>query len=198
MTSDIIHVSLNKLPSSIKSTRFYGILNDKYIKKGRNVNIPIPADVYAKELVLSTVYDMIPAIDALYQFTGEIDEKNYDFIYQNKEVIQHHIERLKELHEDNQFLKEIILLIGYSSPAVLLFEIIENDYDNLLRYCLSKDIIRFDYKNICLTLAKKGKCKCLKIMHSFGAIIDRDVLDIAVKYKNEECVNYIIFYTDVE
>ena len=195
---DVVHVSLNKLPSSIKTTRFYNILNDKYTKKGRDVKIPLPSNVYAKELILSTVYDMIPTVDALYQLTGEIDEKNYEFIHMNKETVWPRIEYLKTLYSGNSFLNECVLLLGSTSPSLLLFETIENDYDNLLKYCVSRDLIHIDYKNICVTLARKGKYKCLKYMHSIGATINKDVLDAAIKHKSEDCVDYIIFYANVE
>lgn len=194
--TDIVHVRLSKLPSSIKSTQFYNLLKNKHIKKDSDVKIPIPADIYAKELIMSTVYDMIPAVDSLFKLTGEIDEKNYDFIYENRASILPHVQNFKVMYQDNIFVNEITLLLENSGS--LLFEIIENDYVNLLKYCISKELLFINYDDICVVLAKKGKYQCLKYMHSIGATLDKRSLDIAIKNKCEECVNYILFYTDVE
>ena len=196
--SEIVHVSINKVPSSIKTTHFYNILKDKYIKRGRDVDIPIPADLYAKELVISTLYDMIPTLESLFQFTGDIDEKNYDFVYENRDIIRPHIESVQKTYPNSTFLDEIVLLITHTNTSMLLYEIIENDYVNLLKYCLSKELIFVDYENICVLLAKKGKYECLKYMYSIGATVDKQVLDMAIKFNHEECVNYIVFYTNVE
>lgn len=194
----VVHVSITKFPSSLKNTEFYNILEKKYVKKGRDVKVPIPTELYKNELIISTVYDMVPTIEALSELTGNIDDKNYDFILQNKEAIHPHIEILKKLYPDNKFLKEIIVLVEYINSSILLFEIIENDYVNLLKYCITKDLVYIDYENICPLLVKKGKYLCLKYLHSIGAILDKRSLDVAIKYKSDECVDYIIFYTDVE
>lgn len=196
--SDVVLIPISQLPSSIKTTHLYSILHKKYSKKGRDIEIPIPSAVYKKELVLSTVYDMIPTVESLYQLTGSIDYKHYDFIFENRDIIRPCLQSLKQLYPDNFFLGEINLLLEPISPSLLLLEIIENDYVDLLKYCVSKHLVDIAYENLSTLLARKGKQKCIKYLHSAGINFDKRVLDTAIKYQNETCIDYIVFYTDVE
>ena len=145
--SDIIFVSLNTFPTTLKNTQFYKSIYKNHEMK--NPKIPLPMSIYKNEMNLSTLYDMcsiLLELDKIMPNSNALD-KNYDFILQNKISIKPYLKKLKIKFESFSFIDEIEILIDTDEEEIL-DKIIIGNHIQLLEYCLIRNLFNITSQKV--------------------------------------------------
>lgn len=135
---NIIFIEIDKIPDTLKNKKIYKILLNNFKKDIKHQIIPFPLDLYKKELIISSLINLIYTIEYVYNTEKVIPIMNYEFALFYKDIIIKYIDYLKKIYPNSIYLREIDVLINSKSLDELYHYIADNNYLNLLKYVIYK------------------------------------------------------------
>jgi len=139
-TNDIIYISLNEIPDTLKKSKIYKILSDTH---KNNPQIPILREVYERESILSNFMNLSYVIQKL---SSSIDtsyippDVNYEFVIKNKDILLPHLINMVKQFPQLKYIQEITLLLTVPREK-LLKKILKYEHIHLLNYCIKNDLL---------------------------------------------------------
>ena len=157
--SDLISISIEKIPDWLKDSIFYQNLDKE------DIFIPIPKDKFKNEIKINNIDDLYKYLEIVrYWMIINCPYEIYDYIKLNQNIID--LSYIKENFYDLPFFDEFIILCSTENNNDKYFickESAKKGFLNLLKYA-HKNGYHW-YEDTCSLAAVKGHLECLKYAH---------------------------------
>lgn len=203
--NDVIMIHLNEFPETLKNTKIYKILKEKYTIL--NPLIPMMRDIYERETIVSNIIDMYYIINQLKEISPHNISSNvhFDFILKNKHVITPYVSYLLTVSNDiniyknsqtiSEYIYDISLLL-MTPREKLIKKIIKNKRTKLFDYCIESNLIENNIYTISEISVKYDNIELFKNYYYLeNEILSnnnlKNVVIISIQNGSINCLNFI-------